>query len=213
MRKKPIQHSTQISTRPRATYQGRVKCRRHPSCTVPAVPTQGAIPEEGGYKKKPLLCALVYLANIKALLPFLIVLVYILYEWKYKRSAHLSKKRRINTKHTYQSKSFFSQKSFKSSKKIFFKYFFSFQLIVLEKICYKKIFSTIYKIEKKMLKKNWNRNSDYFWVISIFFSHNVIHVQYVICTKKKYFIFKNVHFICFSIFNLKKTIANVNNHF
>ena len=38
--------STQISTGPRATKQGRVKCRRH--STVPMVPTQGAIREEGG---------------------------------------------------------------------------------------------------------------------------------------------------------------------
>ena len=38
--------TTQISTRPRATQQGRVKCRHH--ITVPAVPTQKAIPEEGG---------------------------------------------------------------------------------------------------------------------------------------------------------------------
>ena len=43
-------HSTQISTRPRATKQGRVKCRCH--STVPTVPTQEAIPEEGGYEKK-----------------------------------------------------------------------------------------------------------------------------------------------------------------
>ena len=38
--------TTQNSTRPRATQQGRVKCRHH--ITVPVVPTQGAIPEEGG---------------------------------------------------------------------------------------------------------------------------------------------------------------------
>ena len=42
--------TTQIRTHPRATQQGRVKCRRH--LTVPAVPTQEAIPEEGGYLKK-----------------------------------------------------------------------------------------------------------------------------------------------------------------
>ena len=35
-----------ISTCPRATQQGRVKCRHH--VTVPAVLTQEAIPEEGG---------------------------------------------------------------------------------------------------------------------------------------------------------------------
>ena len=38
--------TTQISTRPRATQQGRVKCMRY--VTVPAVPTQEAIPEKGG---------------------------------------------------------------------------------------------------------------------------------------------------------------------
>ena len=37
--------TTQIRTRPRATQQGRIKCRHH--VTVPAVPTQEAIPEEG----------------------------------------------------------------------------------------------------------------------------------------------------------------------
>ena len=41
-----IQHLTQMSTHPRATKKGRVKCR-HQS-TVPTVPTQGAIPAEGG---------------------------------------------------------------------------------------------------------------------------------------------------------------------
>ena len=43
-------HLTQISTRPRATKQGRIKCRRH--STVPTIPTQGAILEEGGIGKK-----------------------------------------------------------------------------------------------------------------------------------------------------------------
>ena len=28
--------------------QGRIKCRCH--CTIPTVPTQGEIPEEGGYR-------------------------------------------------------------------------------------------------------------------------------------------------------------------
>ena len=40
--------TTQIRTRPRVTQQGRIKCRRH--IPVPAVPTQEAIPEEGGQK-------------------------------------------------------------------------------------------------------------------------------------------------------------------
>ena len=40
---------TQIRTCPRATQQGRIKCRCH--VTVPVVPTQEAIPEEGGFKK------------------------------------------------------------------------------------------------------------------------------------------------------------------
>ena len=40
--------TTQISTHPRATQQGRVKCRRH--ITVPAVLTKEAIPEEGRKK-------------------------------------------------------------------------------------------------------------------------------------------------------------------
>ena len=35
-----------IRTRPRATQQGRVKCRHH--VTLPAVLAQEAIPEEGG---------------------------------------------------------------------------------------------------------------------------------------------------------------------
>ena len=39
-------NTTQISTHPRATQQGRVKCWCH--VTVPAVPTQEAILEEGG---------------------------------------------------------------------------------------------------------------------------------------------------------------------
>ena len=39
-------HTTQIKTCPRAKQQGRVKCRRH--VIVPPVPTQEAIPEEGG---------------------------------------------------------------------------------------------------------------------------------------------------------------------
>ena len=39
-------YTTQIRTHPRATEQGRVKCRCH--VTVPAVLTQEAIPEEGG---------------------------------------------------------------------------------------------------------------------------------------------------------------------
>ena len=38
-----------IRTHPRATQQSRVKCRRH--INIPAVPTQEAIPEEGGYLK------------------------------------------------------------------------------------------------------------------------------------------------------------------
>ena len=38
--------TTQISTCPRATQQGCVKCNRH--FTVPAAQTQEAIPEEGG---------------------------------------------------------------------------------------------------------------------------------------------------------------------
>ena len=38
--------TTQISTCPRATQQGCIKCRRH--VTVLAVPTQEAIPEESG---------------------------------------------------------------------------------------------------------------------------------------------------------------------
>ena len=38
---------TQISTRPRANKQGCVKCRSH--VPLPAVPTQGVIPKEGGY--------------------------------------------------------------------------------------------------------------------------------------------------------------------
>ena len=42
--------TTQIRTFPRATQQGRFKCRCH--VTVPAVPTQEAIPEEGGLKNK-----------------------------------------------------------------------------------------------------------------------------------------------------------------
>ena len=42
--------TTQIRTRPRATHQGHIKCRGH--ITIPAVPTQEAIPEEGRYKKK-----------------------------------------------------------------------------------------------------------------------------------------------------------------
>ena len=41
---------TQIRIHPRATQQSRVKCRCHG--TVPAVPTQEAIPEEGGSYKK-----------------------------------------------------------------------------------------------------------------------------------------------------------------
>ena len=40
--------TTQIRTRTRTTQQGRVNCRHH--VTVPAVPTQEAIPEEGGLK-------------------------------------------------------------------------------------------------------------------------------------------------------------------
>ena len=36
-------------THPRATQQGCIKCRCH--ITVPAVPTQEAIPEEGDHKK------------------------------------------------------------------------------------------------------------------------------------------------------------------
>ena len=40
--------TTQIRNRSRATQQGRVKCRSH--VTIPAVPTQEAIPEEGGKK-------------------------------------------------------------------------------------------------------------------------------------------------------------------
>ena len=38
--------TTQITTRPRATQQTRIKCRCH--ITIPAVPTQEAILEEGG---------------------------------------------------------------------------------------------------------------------------------------------------------------------
>ena len=38
--------TTQFRTHPRATQQGHVKCRRY--VTVPAVPSQEAIPEEGG---------------------------------------------------------------------------------------------------------------------------------------------------------------------
>ena len=39
-------HTTQIRTCPRATQQGRIKCRHH--ITIPAVLTQAAILEEGG---------------------------------------------------------------------------------------------------------------------------------------------------------------------
>ena len=38
--------TTQMRNHPRATQQGRVKCRCH--ITVPAVPTQEAITEDGG---------------------------------------------------------------------------------------------------------------------------------------------------------------------
>ena len=41
----------QMINPPRATKQSRVKRRCH--YTVPVVPTQGAIPEEGGQEKKP----------------------------------------------------------------------------------------------------------------------------------------------------------------
>ena len=43
--------TTQIRTHPRPIQQGSVKCRCH--VTVPAVPTQEAIPEEGRILKKP----------------------------------------------------------------------------------------------------------------------------------------------------------------
>ena len=43
----PIRTHDPDQNRPRATQQGRVKCRRY--ITVPALTTQEAIPEEGGY--------------------------------------------------------------------------------------------------------------------------------------------------------------------
>ena len=51
--------TNQIRTRPRATKQGLIKCRCH--FTIPAVPTQEAIPEEGGKKIYKLLFCFVFL--------------------------------------------------------------------------------------------------------------------------------------------------------
>ena len=56
--------TTQIRTCPRATQQGHVKCRRH--VTIPASPTQKAIPGEGGKKSVPRSFVLIY-ANLAIL--------------------------------------------------------------------------------------------------------------------------------------------------
>ena len=69
--------TTQIRTHPRATQKGRIKCRHH--VTIPAVPLQEAILEEGR-KKYMYTYNMLCILNLKDPASFLIQYIFNLYQ-------------------------------------------------------------------------------------------------------------------------------------